>query len=159
MKRVILALSAALLFLLSACGGASLPGIDVYRLHKLPDSSLSYALVAENVTIEPGIDPVSFIIGTINSEPAQSDIVKPLPDGIYISDFEKHGKTLKLKLSDGFSDIRGPRRALAEAALIMTFTDFADIEFVSIEEGGRVIMRPRGVNSVLFEDTSLIIEK
>ena len=158
-KAILVLLCALLLFSLAACGDGDRPNIDVYRIKKNQDSALPYGLISENVIIEPGINPLSFIIAIINSESAQPDAEKPLPEGIYISGFEKQGKTLKLKLSGGFNNIKGPQKALAEAALIMTFTDFSDIELVSIEEGGKLIMSARGRNSILFEDTSIIIEK
>ncbi len=159
MKRAFLVLIYLLLLLsLAACGDGKRPCIDVYRLGPQA-SGLGYGLVSESVALEPGISPLSYIIGIINAEPKQQGIKKTLPEGIYIIAFEKQGKTLTLKLSGGFNDIHGPQRALAEAALIMTFTDFSDIELVSMEEGGRLIMNPKGKNSILFEDTSIIIEK
>lgn len=160
MKRKLLLLLCLLLLLsLAACGDSERPCIDVYRPRRQQDSGMLFGLVSEEVELEPGISPLSFIIGVINAEPKRSDAEKPLPEGIYISGFNKQGKTLTLKLTGGFSELHGSHRALAEASLIMTFTDFSDIELVSIEEGNRVIVGPKGRNSLLFEDLSLITEK
>lgn len=158
-KAVLIFLCLLALLNIGACGDGKRPSIDVYRPYKQQGSDIGFCLISEEVALEPGISPVSYIIGILNAEPKQADAARPLPAGINITAFEKYGKTLTLEVSGGFAGISGAQKALAEASIIMSFTDFSDIELVSIEESGKVIMKPRGRNSILFEDMSIILQK
>ena len=153
MRRLtVLTLLLAALLSLAACG-AEVQEAEVWRVVREAylDGGGS-ALEAETVDVPAGLGEIAALIAGFNAAGESPSLRRALPEGALIENWTLASGELRLYVQEGFSDLTGYERPLAEACAALTFCAVEGVESVSLFSGDTQLTAALTPGEILLTD-------
>ena len=153
MRRLtVLTLLLAALLSLAACG-AEVQEAEVWRVVREAylDGGGS-ALEAETVDVPAGLGEIAALIAGFNAAGESPSLRRALPEVALIENWTLASGELRLYVQEGFSDLTGYERALAEACATLTFCAVEGVESVSLFSGDTQLTAALTPGEILLKD-------
>ncbi|MEG1633481.1 MAG: GerMN domain-containing protein [Oscillospiraceae bacterium] len=158
MKRAsLLSALLALAILLSACGSSGAK-LEIYRIVAPYYREGGELVRSETVTCSPGVGLINAAISAFNAEPADQELMNPLPNGLQIIGCRLIGSELRLTLSPEYAALTGIGRTLADCCLTLTFCGIEGVSSVAVYSNGRQLRPPLSKNDIILADLSAQID-
>ena len=156
-KNRILAVLVALVLFVTGCVGASTaPGGDGFKIYYVNNNetgivAVDYEIISNPSNIHAVIDE---LIGQLETMPERHQYEAPLTGNAHLLGFDISDKLLTLNFDIHYTDITGTIEILDRAAIVRTFTQLDDIEYVSfLVEGNPLTDRDGNIVGNMSSDT------
>lgn len=157
MRKVFCALLAALFLALSLSGcvlSAASGGerVYVYRLRPEGGGQDNPALTAETLAPEEGESKLDAVLRGLNARPGDISLRRAFPEGVTLQRCRVEGGRATCEMSDGYGELQGVEKLLADYALVYTLSRLDEVLCVDILCRGEVLSSDLTTDGALLAD-------
>ncbi len=150
MRRICLSALLLLCLCLAACDDGT-QTVSVW--YGVADPEVRETVAAAEIAVPAGRTPLDTALEALFSEPEDSALYCPAPEGVAIRGTELEDGLLTLDLSAAYGELAGLELSIANACIVLTLTDLPEVEAVRITVRGEPL--PFQEEQVLSRDNIL----
>ncbi|MCR5403453.1 MAG: GerMN domain-containing protein [Butyrivibrio sp.] len=155
-NRILAFLVSFVLFAITGCGSSTASGGDGFKIYYVNNNetgivAVDYEIISNPSNVHAVIDE---LIGQLETMPERHQYEAPLTGNAHLLGFDISDKLLTLNFDIHYTDITGTIEILDRAAIVRTFTQLNDIEYVSfLVEGNPLTDRDGNIVGNMSSDT------